>query len=494
MTFSIMTTPGQRQPQIMIDPSQLTQMQAELQKRIADLEQLRVVLEIAAATNEPARFMAAAMAFCNQVATRYQAERVSLGFARHRDVRLVAMSHAEKFTRHMKLVQNLESAMEECLDQDIETFHPAPPGSTYVTRALQFLSQQNGNSAIAALPLRRGGEVVAVVLVERPADKMLAPKELEAIRLIGELVTPRLDDLHLSDRWIGARLAKTTRDYAGIAVGPKHTWAKLTALAVAGVLAFSLFVKGEYRVKAPFTFEATEKFVLSAPFTGFLKSVNVRVGDEIKEDGGKSSILAEFDTAELRSRLASAKAERLGYLRQADIARRDVKKTAEAQVNELQAEKTQYNIDLLEYQINSATIRAPLTGVVFKGDLYQRVGAKFETGTALFEVGRLDAIRGELSVAEEDILDLKPGQTGELAAASFPTKRIRFTVERITPMAEMTKNQNTFKVRVKLDHADLANWMKPGMDGIAKVDIDRRSYAWIWTHSLINWIRMKLWI
>lgn len=494
MTFSIMTTPGQRQPQIMVDPSQLAQMQAELQKRIADLEQLRVVLEIAAATNEPARFIAAAMALCNQLATRFKAERVSLGFARHRDVRLAAMSHAEKFTRHMKLVQNLEAAMEECLDQDIEIFHPAPQGSTYVTRALQTLSQQHGNTAVTALPLRRAGSVVAVVLIEKPTGQLLAPQELEAIRLIGELVTPRLDDLYLSDRWIGARMAKSARDYAAVAVGPKHTWAKLTAIGVCGFLAFALFVKGEYRVKAPFTFEATEKVVLSAPFTGFLKSVNVRVGDEIRQDGDNTTILAEFDTAELRSRLASAKAERLGYLRQADIARRDTKKTAEAQVNEYQAEKTQHSIDLLEYQITSATIRAPLTGYVFRGDLYQRVGAKFETGTALFEVGRLDALRGELSVQEEDILDLKAGQTGELAAASFPTRRIKFTVERITPMAEMTKNQNTFKVRVKLEDADLATWMKPGMDGIAKVDVDRRSYAWIWSHSIINWIRMKLWI
>ncbi len=489
MTFNILTTPGSRSPQIMMDPAQLAQLQAELQKRIANLEQLRMVLELVATMNEPQKLMACAMALCNQIAARFGAQRVSLGFASHHGVRLLALSHTEKFTRHMKIVQDLEAGMEECLDQDLEILLPAPPGATQVTRSLALL----GDVALAALPMRRNGDIVAVLIVERELQKHFSPVELEALRVICELTTARLDDLYRYDRWFGARWARSTRELGSVVVGPKYTWAKLIAIGVAAFLIFSLVVKGEYRVKAPFTFEATEKVVLAAPFNGFLRSVNVKVGDPITQHDADSTILAEFDTSELRSRLASSQAERLGYVRQADIARRD-RKAAEAQVAEYQAQKLQHEIELLEYQIRSAAIRAPLTGVVFKGDLEQRVGAKFEIGTPLFEVGRLDAIRGELSVAEEDILDLKVGQIGELAAASFPTKHIRFTVERITPMAEMTRNQNTFKVRVKLNDTDIAAWMKPGMNGVAKVDIDRRSFAWIWTHSLINWLRMKLWV
>ena len=40
--------------------------------------------------------------------------------------------------------------------------------------------------------------------------------------------------------------------------------------------------------------------------------------------------------------------------------------------------------------------------------------------------------------------------------------------------------------------ADVPAWMRPGMEGVAKVDIDRRTYAWLWTRRLVNWVRMKL--
>jgi hypothetical protein len=32
------------------------------------------------------------------------------------------------------------------------------------------------------------------------------------------------------------------------------------------------------------------------------------------------------------------------------------------------------------------------------------------------------------------------------------------------------------------------------MEGVAKIDLGRRSYAWIWTRRIVNWVRMKLWL
>jgi hypothetical protein len=58
-------------------------------------------------------------------------------------------------------------------------------------------------------------------------------------------------------------------------------------------------------------------------------------------------------------------------------------------------------------------------------------------------------------------------------------------------MAEVVKQENVFKVRVRL--LDVYPWMRPGMEGVAKIDIDKRPYAWIWTRKIVNWVRMKLW-
>jgi hypothetical protein len=32
------------------------------------------------------------------------------------------------------------------------------------------------------------------------------------------------------------------------------------------------------------------------------------------------------------------------------------------------------------------------------------------------------------------------------------------------------------------------------MEGVAKIRIGRRTYAYLWTRKLVNWVRMKLWI
>ena len=66
------------------------------------------------------KFTSAAMAFCNEVASQWQCERVSIGFLKERYVQLKAMSHTESFNRKMQVVQDIESAMEECLDQALQ--------------------------------------------------------------------------------------------------------------------------------------------------------------------------------------------------------------------------------------------------------------------------------------------------------------------------------------------------------------------------------------
>jgi hypothetical protein len=59
-------------------------------------------------------------------------------------------------------------------------------------------------------------------------------------------------------------------------------------------------------------------------------------------------------------------------------------------------------------------------------------------------------------------------------------------------MAEVVNQRNVFKVRVRL--LETYPWMRPGMEGVAKVSVGKRRYVWIWTRKIINWIRMKFWL
>lgn len=466
----------------------LYEMRLTLQRRQMDLRRLRAAMETLSALNEHDRFAGAAMAFCNEISARWACDRVSLGFLRGRYVQMRAMSHTEKFSRKMKLAQDIEGAMEECLDQDVEVLHPAPPDAAYISRAAAELSRRHGPMNVLSLPLRKGGEPVAILTVERATDKPFNLEEIEALRLACELCTARIVGLHEHDRWIGARLAADARKGLGAVLGPKHTWAKIAAMLILGAILFMTLASGDYRVEAPFAFQAGTQQVVPAPFDGYIKAVGVFPGDRV--EAGRT-VLAALDTAELRLQLAADAAEREGHIKEKAAAVRDGK-TVEAQIAQAEADRVDARIRLLQQRIEQAQIISPIGGLVISGDLKRQIGAPVKTGDVLFEVAPLEALRAELLVPDDEIAEIKVGQEGELATASYPDRRIKFVVEWINPVAEVVNQRNVFKVRVRLLEAE--DWMRPGMEGVAKISIDRRSYGWLWTHKLVNWLRMKLWL
>jgi biotin carboxyl carrier protein len=451
-------------------------------------ERLERAMETLSAVNRQEKFTSAAMAFCNEAASQWQCERVSIGFLKERYVQLKAMSHTESFSRKMQVVQDIEAAMEECLDQDVEILSPAPKDATYVSRAADKLSERYGPLNVLSFPLRRNGQVLAVLTLERPADRAFSTDEIETIRLACELCTPRLANLYEYGRWIGATITIKARNALAGLIGPKHTWIKLIAILCFAALLFLIFAKGQFRPDSPFVLEATYQQVVPAPFDGYIKHVDVEVGDIVE---GGSSVLGGLDTAELRLSLAAAKAEKASYLKQASAAMRDGE-TAQAQIAQANADKVQAQIELLEYQIGQASLVSPISGVVVKGDLKREIGAPVKVGDVMFEVCPLESLRAQLMVPEDVIYDIEVGQEGYLATASYPGHRIKFVVERINPIAEVVNQRNVFKVRVQL--LETHSWMRPGMEGVAKVSVGKRRYVWIWTRKIVNWIRMKLWL
>jgi len=465
------------------------ELRLTLGQRHGAMDRLRGVLDVLAVINRIERFKSVCMALCNEMATRLGCQRVSLGFLDGRYVRVQAISHTDTFQRDVKLTQDIEMAMEECLDQDLEVIYPAAQDAPYASRATTQLALHHGPAAVLSLPLRHNGEVFAVLTLERPRERPFgALHEVETVRLTCDLCAPRLFEMHARDRWFGALAASWARSKLSLLIGPQHTWMKVGACAAFFLVLFLTLAKGDYRIDASFIFEAPLQQAVVAPFDTFLKSVAVDPGDEV--EAGKD-ILGMLDTSDLRLKLAALKAEQLGYLKQMTAAMRDGK-TAEAQIAQAQSDKSAAEIRLLEQHIDQATLMAPITGRVVSEDLKRQIGAPVETGKILFEIARIEALRAELYVPEDSITSVSVGQMGELASVSHPGQRIRFAVERINPMAEVVNSQNVFKVRARLleQHA----WMRPGMEGIAKIMAGKKHYLWIGFHRLTNWLRMKLWL
>jgi len=473
------------------------EMRLALQRRTVDLQRIRLAMETLSAINEQEHFAGAAMTMCNEIASRVQCDRVGLGFLKGRYVQLKALSHTEKFNRKMKIVQDIEAAMEECLDQDVETYHPAPPEVTFVGRAAKELSGRHGPTAVASLPMRRAGNAIAVFTVERPLDKPFTLEEMEAMRLTCDLCTARLGNLYEHDRWFGARMAAAARKGLAAAVGPKHTWVKLTAVIVLGLILMLIFGKGDFDAGGSFTFQATEQRVVPVPFDGYLQDVQVDQAQVVH----KGQALANLDASQLYTELAGREAERAAALIKAATAWGSDKndKRAEAMVAEYEAKKIDADIAQLNWKIGHASIVSPIDGTIITGDLKRLIGKRVQTGDVLFEIAPLDMLRAELAIPEDQIAEVRDGvdgQSGELATANYPDQRIEFKVDRIIPVAEVVDQRNIFKVRAALppDVLKTHPWIKPGMEGVAKVHIGKKPYGELWTRQIVNWVRMKLWI
>jgi hypothetical protein len=96
-----------------------------------------------------------------------------------------------------------------------------------------------------------------------------------------------------------------------------------------------------------------------------------------------------------------------------------------------------------------------------------------------------------LEVDERDIADVKTGERGQLALAGLPNDVLPFTVRQITPVATAKEGRNYFRVEARLSEPSVR--LRPGMEGVGKIDIGQRKLIWIWTHSLLDWARLWAW-
>lgn len=444
---------------------------------------LRTLAEVASYD----RYAAVSMALCNQIASEWGCSRVSIGFLRGAYVRVEAMSHTERFVERSSLVQSLEAVMEECLDQDQEVVYPSEASSLTIVRAARSHAESQRAGALLSLPIRRGASPIGVLTLERSEDAPFALAEAAALRLLADAAAAPLD---LARRYRGpAWMTAQTLVRSGLeaVVGPRYAWAKVSALCVAASILFFAFVPGVYRVRADARIEAGERRAVAGPYEGYLIESLAQVGDEVE----KGQVLARLDASELLLRLGSLRAEEDGARREAALAQRE-RKDAEAQIARARVRRAEADIAFIERQIEQASIRAPAAGLIIAGEHARALGSPVRTGELLFEIGSLDSLRVEAFISEDQIADVTPGSKGSLVLLARPDVKIEIEVVRVDPIAEVRAGRNVFRAAASL--SDPPAWLRPGMEGTARVTAGERSYPWIWTRRVVNWVRMKLWV
>jgi multidrug efflux pump subunit AcrA (membrane-fusion protein) len=148
-------------------------------------------------------------------------------------------------------------------------------------------------------------------------------------------------------------------------------------------------------------------------------------------------------------------------------------------------------LGLAETQLERSQLVAPFDGVVIKGDLSQNLGAPVQKGEVLMVLSPSDSFRLIVEVDEADIAAVHPGQSGQLALAARPEQPLHFTTRRIVPVATSAEGRNYFEVEAA--PAEAQPNLRPGLSGVAKIDVGQRPLGWLLFHRAIAWLRLALW-
>lgn len=444
------------------------------------------VLEALSVINLSEHFVEASMALCNEVAERFQCERVSLGWSDGRYIRLKAVSGMDQVVSKMDAVQQMESCLEEATDQECAVKFPAPAGSRTIIRAHQaFATTNSSRGSLVSVPFTTGRDSGGIFLEK---DGEIPLSDINALRVLADQAAPRLSALKREERWVGALLANRARRVFARLLGPEHTWTKVAAVVGTLVLAFLLFFPWQYKIEAEFIVRSEGLQHLPAPYDGYIQTVNNRVGDEV----GNGDVLLALDTGQLRLEEASALASIQRYQGEAQKAESEGR-LADMLVSQSLAQQASASLEMARHRIAQAELRAPIDGVLVAGDFRDKIGAPVKTGDVLLRLTRLEDLYLEMKIEERDIDEIGSGDTARIAFASRPGTRYDVSVERIEPVAVTETAGNVFVARGDFEVTP-ETWWRPGMTGVAKIDAGTRSPLWVMTHRLVDFLRLKLWL
>jgi multidrug resistance efflux pump len=451
-----------------------------------DLACFADVLDMLLLLNAETRFLAAAMTLVNETAARYQCARVSLGWCDNGYVRLQSISHMERFERKMDIVTSLEAAMEEALDQDEEILWPCFDANGPVTRNHEAYAKNQQADHIISLPLRLKDQPLGVLTCERE-DTAFIEDDVRSLRILGDQVSCRLAELRQGDRGFGAKLKDGIRKQVSGLLGVEHTLAKLVGLLICALLFFIIIVKLPYRVEAAFILRSEDVRQVSAPFDGYIDTVQVKIGQQI-EQGDRLLLL---DTSDLLLEESAALANQIRFLHEGEKARA-LNTLIEMKIAQARADQAQAQLELIRHRLSQAQVCSPIAGIIVEGDLEELRGAPVSKGDILFKVARHENLFVELKINEDDIHELSEGQSGKIAFVSRPQLKYPFKIIQIDPVALPGDAGNIFNARGK--NLDMSvDWWRPGMSGIAKLDVGSRKIIWIITHRTIDFFQMLMW-
>ena len=211
------------------------------------------------------------------------------------------------------------------------------------------------------------------------------------------------------------------------------------------------------------TLTAVEEAVVVARTQGIVEAIFVEEGILVK----KGQALAQLDTRRLSLEVNRTQTNLESLQRAFDRAEQLFKRNMISPDVHDQArfnlEREQATLALQLHDLEEATIRAPIDGVITLRHI--KLGNTLTPNTAAFELKRADTVEAVLNIPERELSKLKANQVAKVRIDALERAEFIGYIDRVSP--QIDADTGTVRVTVRLENE--LDLLKPGM--FARVEV-----------------------
>ena len=364
------------------------------------------------------------------------------------------------------------------------------PASDAERLFLQIFSDDLAEDGVASglyIPLKDEEGVVGILVLESARTDFATPRQQELATILAHPATVALRNAQLYNQvpLADALGALHARKEAFLAL-PRQRRLAMAIGALVAVGALTL-IRWPLRVdgRAPM-FRPTSRAEIRPLTDGIIERVLVREGTAVT----RGAPIIQLRDAELRADYDAAAAAVLAAERSAASAasRGDA---SEERLQRLRVDVLRRDVAIRDERLRSATVRAPVSGVVLTARPEERVGSWVDAGSTVLLLGRTDTLELEFGVDQRDIGRVRSGEELRLRVDAFPQRTFVGHVSTVTDVGTDSAGTVVFPVRALVPNVDGA--LRPGMVAYARVLTAPSSVLGRAVRAPTRWLRLLWW-
>lgn len=294
-----------------------------------------------------------------------------------------------------------------------------------------------------------------------------------------------------ADAYLAAVAGPLAAVFAG--AGRKPSWSRryrapLRAGAVAAALALIGLVPVGDGVNLPATVAVVNARIVTAPFDGRIAEVLAREGEAVTAG---ETVLLRMDTSELDLTLAEARADLAGALTRRDSLRGRAN-AADRRDAEFAVRRESLKVEAIRQKIALAAVTAPIDGIVQGQDLAARQGAFIGLGGEILRVVDPSDLRVELAIGARARARIAVGDAATFRADAAPALGVPIALASVAVSPEAEGPDPVYPALSAPLAA--AGALRPGMQGVARVDFDDAPLGLILWRRLRDWTILTFWL